>query len=148
MKEWGFLIGFLALFHLFTIVSWDYPFVSALYPRMLLGCGFVLGGIQMVLLLKGKMGTAGEKPDTRADPKRMWIYLGGGILYIVLMPVLGFILGTLLVMVLLFVLFKINMKTSLGVAIGTPLILYFIFSLALGIPLPKGPIENLLLGLL
>ena len=148
MKEWAFLVGFLALFLLFTIVSWDYPFVSALYPRMLLGCGFVLGGVKMVLLLKGKMGPAGEKPETHADPKRMWIYLGGGILYIVLMPIFGFTLGTLLVIGLLLSFFKINLKTTLGVAIGTPLILYSIFALALGIPLPRGPIEDLLLSLL
>jgi len=78
----------------------------------------------------------------------MWIYLGGGILYIVLMPIFGFTLGTLLVIGLLLSFFKINLKTTLGVAIGTPLILYSIFALALGIPLPRGPIEDLLLSLL
>lgn len=148
MKESGFLVGFLAFFLLFTIVSWDYPFVSALYPRMLLACGFALAGGKIVLLLKGKTALAGVKTETHAHPKRMWVYLGSGILYIVLMPIFGFILGTLCVMVLLFGLFKINMKTTLGLAIVTSLILYSIFALALGIPLPKGPIEHFLLGLL
>ena len=147
MKDWLFLLGLVAFFLFFTISSWDYPFISALYPRMLLIAGLVLSGTKIILKLKSKYKereteqTAGE-PETSPYPKRMWIYLGSGILYILLMPALGFILSSLITMMILFSLFGIKLKTSLGIAVGTSLSLYVIFVIALGIPLPKGVVEN------
>lgn len=146
MKEWIFLLGFLSLFLLFTLTSWDYPFVSALYPRILLICGFILLGAKIAFVLKEEKRTdpAGGNPDSSPYPKRMWIYLGSGILYMLLMPTLGFILSSLIILILLLRLFGNNLRITLGVATGVSLILYFIFALALGIPLPKGVIEGLL----
>ena len=150
MKEWIFLLGFVALALLLTIVSWDYPFISALYPRILLGCGFILSGIKIVRLLskKGKekgTGETAEDAETLRYPKRMWIYLGSGILYILLMPLLGFILSSFLTLMVLFALYRVRFKTTLSVALGTSAALYLIFVVFLDIPMPRGIIENWLL---
>jgi hypothetical protein len=146
VKEWSFLSGFLALALFLTVTSWDYPFISALYPRMLLISGFVLCGIKLIRMLGSKEQKAVEQVGDREDlryPGRMWVYLGCGILYMVLMPVLGFILSSLVTLVILFGLYRINLKTNLGVSIGTALALHFIFVAALDIPLPKGVLEKL-----
>jgi hypothetical protein len=74
----------------------------------------------------------------------MWVYLGSGVLYMVLMPVLGFILSSLVTLMILFGLYRINLKTTLGVSIGTAFALHYIFVVALDIPLPKGVLEKIL----
>jgi hypothetical protein len=146
MKEWIFLLGFLSFFLLFTITSWDYPFVSALYPRILLASGFILGVLKVVFLLKRRPRGGEAKRDQPQEPfhrRRMWFYLGCGVLYIILMPLLGFIASSLITLLLLFALFGIHWKTTVAVAIGTSTVLYLIFAVALDIPLPKGFLENL-----
>jgi len=145
VKEWAFLLGFVALALFLTVSSWDYPFISALYPRMLLISGFVLSGIKVVRMLRNKGPKAEEQVgdgETLRYPERMWVYLGCGILYMVLMPLLGFILSSLVTLMILFGLYRINLKTTLGVSIGTALALYFIFVVALDVPLPKGVLEK------
>jgi len=149
MKDWLFLLGFNAFALFLTMSSWDYPFISALYPRMLLACGFVLSGIKVVLMLRSKSKEKGVDRtavtvETSPNPKRMWIYLGSGILYILLMPDLGFILSSLVILIILLTLFGIKLKTTLSVAVGTSLALYLIFVIFLGIPMPKGVVESLL----
>jgi hypothetical protein len=146
MKEWSFLLGFVALALFLTISSWDYPFISALYPRMLLISGFVLCGIKVVRMLGNKQQKVKEQVGDEENlryPERMWVYLGSGVLYMVLMPVLGFILSSLVTLTILFGLYRINLKTNLGVSIGTALALHYIFVVALDIPLPKGVLERL-----
>jgi Tripartite tricarboxylate transporter TctB family len=133
MKDWAFLLGFVALALFLTFVSWDYPFISALYPRMLLACGFILSGIKMVKMLTGKHNgkrteEMAEESETFRYPRRMWIYLGSGILYVLLMPVLGF--------------FGVKFKTTFSVALGSTVGLHLIFVAFLQIPLPRGIIEN------
>ena len=149
MKEWAFLSGFVALALFLTVTSWDYPFISAFYPRMLLISGFVLSGIKVVRMLRNKEKEQGVEEqagdgETLRYPERMWVYLGCGILYMVLMPLLGFILSSLVTLMILFGLYRINLKTTLGVSIGTALALHYIFVVALDIPLPKGVLEKLL----
>jgi hypothetical protein len=146
VKEWSFLLGFVALALFLTISSWDYPFISALYPRMLLISGFVLCGIKVVRMLGNKQQKVKEQVGDEENlryPERMWVYLGSGVLYMVLMPVLGFILSSLVTLTILFGLYRINLKTNLGVSIGTALALHYIFVVALDIPLPKGVLEKL-----
>jgi len=149
VKEWAFLSGFVVLALFLTVTSWDYPFISAFYPRMLLISGFVLSGIKVVRMLRNKgkeQGVEEQAGDSEIlrYPKRMWVYLGCGILYMVLMPVLGFILSSLVTLMILFGLYRINLKTTLGVSIGTAFALHYIFVVALDIPLPKGVLEKLL----
>ncbi|MDN5347697.1 MAG: Tripartite tricarboxylate transporter TctB family [Clostridia bacterium] len=147
-KDWAFLTGFLAFALFLTISSWDYPFIVAIYPRLLLICGFVLSGLKIAFIFKNKsevkVEVAEAGPGGSENRKYMWIYLACGILYMLLMPVLGFILSTFVTMIVLLGLFRIEFKTALPVAVGTPLILYVIFVIALEIPLPKGIVENLL----
>jgi hypothetical protein len=147
MKDWAFLLGFVALALLLTIVSWDYPFISALYPRILLACGFILSGIKIALMLsrRGKERRTGEmteESEILRYPKRMWIYLGSGMLYVLLMPFLGFILSSFFILMLLFGLYGVKFKTTLRVALCSSLALYLIFVVFLAIPMPRGIIEN------
>lgn len=147
MKEWVFLLGFVVLALFLTIVSWDYPFISALYPRMLLACGFILSGIKMVQMLGSKDKEKGteeitEESETLRYPKRMWTYLGSGMLYVLLMPFLGFILSSFITLMVLFGLFRVKFSTTLSVALGSSLVLYLLFVVFLNIPLPRGVIEN------
>jgi hypothetical protein len=145
VKEWAFLLGFVALALFLTVSSWDYPFISALYPRMLLISGFVLSGIKVIRMLGNKGQKAEEQVGDKENlryPERMWAYLGCGILYMFLMPVLGFILSSLVTLMILFGLYRINLKTTLGVSVGTALALHYVFVVALDIPLPKGVLEK------
>ena len=147
MKEWAFLLGFVALALFLTIASWDYPPISALYPRMLLACGFILSGIKMVRML-GSQSREKRTEEITEDserlryPKRMWIYLGSGMLYVLLMPVLGFILSSFITLMVLFGLYRVKFSTTLSVALGSSLTLYLLFVVFLNIPLPRGIIEN------
>lgn len=150
MKDWAFLLGFLIFAVLLTISSWDYPFITALYPRLLLTCGFILCGVKIGLMFRNKAGIKNEDETGEATsnlqkkPINMWIYLGCGFLYTLLMPILGFILSTLLTLVVLFGLFRVKTIINLTIALSTSLVLYVIFVIALDIPLPKGIIENML----
>jgi len=147
MKDWAFLFGVVGLSLFLTFISWDYPFISALYPLMLLACGFILSGIKMVKMLtskhKGKRTEEmAEESETLRYPRRMWIYLGSGILYVLLMPVLGFLLSTFVTLMVLFGFFGVKFKTTFGVALGCTVGLHLIFVAFLQIPLPRGIIEN------
>ncbi|KYH31762.1 tripartite tricarboxylate transporter TctB family protein [Neomoorella mulderi] len=145
MKDWAFVTGFLIFALFLTISSWNYPFVSAIYPRLLLICGFVLSIIKIVIKLRNRAPEqVPEETGTSKNLKKMWIYLGNGILYVLLMPVLGFTLSTFVILIALLSLFGIRFKTTLGVAICSSAILYIVFVVLLGIPLPRGIFEELL----
>lgn len=149
MKEWVFVLGFVALAVFLTAVSWDYPFISALYPRLLLACGFFLSGVKIFRLLRDRKKQIVRAAPAGAEehpphPQRMWIYLGSGVLYMLLMPPLGFILSSFVTLFVLFRFYGLQPKTTLSVSLGTPLSLHFLFVVALRIPLPRGVVERLL----
>jgi hypothetical protein len=98
-----------------------------------------------MLTSKGKgirTGGMAEESEVLRYPKRMWIYLGSGILYILIMPFLGFILSSFITLLVLFASYRVKLKTTFSVASGTSLVLYLIFVVFLDIPMPRGIIEN------
>jgi hypothetical protein len=83
-----------------------------------------------------------EESEILRYPQRMWIYLGSGMLYVLLMPLLGFILSSLITLTVLFGLYGVKLHTTLSVALSSSFILHFLFVVFLNIPLPRGIVEN------
>jgi len=148
MREWVFVISFLSFIVFFAITSWNYPYISILYPRIIMVIGAILGVAKIVMLLRKRKEDKTEEEERieedYVDQKKMWMYLACGILCIVIMPYLGFALTSIITLGILFTLLGLNLRTIGIISIGTTLALYVIFVLLLKIPLPKG----ILLGLL
>ena len=136
-----------------TILSWTYPFPAALFPRLLLGAGFVVCTLELIMKLKHKERgperghhSAEEVPaegSIKEGRTRIAIFVACGLSYLFLLPTLGYILTQFLVIGVLFTLLGINWKTTLALAVGTAFGGYLLFAVALQLPLPVGVVERL-----
>jgi len=144
VREWTYVGIFASLCLALLIVSRDYPFIAVIYPRLLLCLGLVLCCLRVIQLLR-KRGRAAEEPIEFGGQERYtWVYLAGGILYIAVTPLLGFLFTTLLVMGLLLFLLGENIRTIVAVTVLTSFGFYAIFGIVLGLQLPQGVLERLL----
>jgi hypothetical protein len=148
------LTGFFGFLVFLTIVSWTYPFQAALFPRLLLGAGFVVCTLELIMKLKHKgqgparghrsSEEAPAKESIRESRNRIAIFVACGLSYLFLLPVLGYILTQFLVIGVLFILLGIKWKTTLALAVGTSFGGYLVFAVALQLPLPVGVLERLI----
>jgi len=148
------LIGFLSFLIFLTILSWTYPFEAALFPRLLLGAGFVIGILELIMKLRHK-GKSPERGHHSSDEDlsggsikesrlRIAIFVACGLSYLFLLPPLGYILTQFLVIGVLLTLLGINWKITLALAVGTAFGGYLVFAVALQLPLPTGIVERLI----
>lgn len=153
-KDVVLLIGSFSFLIFLTILSWDYPFQAALFPRLLLGAGFVVCTLELIMKLKHK----GQGPERghhsskealaggsiKESRARIAIFVACGFSYLFLLPTLGYILTQFLVIGVLLTLLGINWKTTLALAVGTAFGGYLLFAVVLQLPLPTGVVERLI----
>jgi|WetSurMetagenome_2_1015567.scaffolds.fasta_scaffold36439_3 hypothetical protein len=147
ISSFGFII-------FLTILSWTYPFQAALFPRLLLVAGFVVCTLELIMELKHKGQSPGQGRHSSEEDLsggsikegrlRIAIFIACGLSYLFLLQPLGYILTQFLVIGVLFTLLGMNWKTTLALAVGTAFGGYFVFAVALQLPLPTGIVERLI----
>jgi len=142
------------------------PIADPIGPRGIptgLGIAFVLGGGGLVarrLVRWGREGTyvepegsqddAGVPPGSARRALSIWVV---GAIYVLLLPVLGYLIGTPLFVGATLRLLHLNRSAILGVPaiVALPIlytaISYALFATLLGIRLPLGPVRDLFLAL-
>ncbi|MBX2806977.1 MAG: tripartite tricarboxylate transporter TctB family protein [Hyphomicrobiales bacterium] len=113
-----------------------------LFPRLigvgLLGCG--------VLLVISGLGTREQVPlvtlgDWATDSRAFFNFLlvpVALLFYILASDWLGFIISSLIILLTLLYRFGVSLLTSLAVAVGTTIVIQFVFASVLLVPLPWG----------
>ena len=104
-----------------------------LFPSVLGGLGTLLG----MILLTGALRKAREDAPAPVRMRDMLVILGLSVLYNLALTPLGFIAATLLYLLVACALFGVRRpQVLLPVSILTPLALYLIFKIGLGVRLP------------
>jgi hypothetical protein len=153
-RDLFFFAGYFAFLIFLTIVSWNYPNKSALFPRMLIAAGFLVCGSALWKRLARKEALKRDvdahrpeepvKKGLKRDGVRIGVYAACGFLYPLLLPTLGYILTQFLIMSVLLTCLRVSWKTVLALAIGTALGGYLVFAVGLELPLPKFVLEKIL----
>lgn len=138
----------LALSVLVLFGSWGFAYWTetapgpAFLPYWLAGAGFVLFGLRLIEVWReGGNDDAGSPWPERAALLRVILTFAGLIAIPILSPVLGMLPGVVLFMgFLLIVLLRRPLLPSLATIAVTGGIIYVIFVLWLGVPLPTGAI--------
>lgn len=135
---WG-AVAVLAAGGVFFFYSLAYPYTSEIgpgpgfFPLWLSGLLLVLGLFYLAAGLRGK-DSAERMPDARGFRKILFI-LGSMALYVLLLPLLGFVAASaLFLFALLFRAYKPPVNAA--VSVGTSVFLYLLFAVFLGVKLP------------
>jgi hypothetical protein len=122
---------------------------------MAIGAFLVVGGlvqsVRTALYIRryGKWAPEEGVQDEPEHPSSRWralIFIGGCFVFLVLMQPLGFLIAMPLAIVAgLWSMGYANWMRRAVVAIGFTLFAFAMFVLVLGVPLPDGPIENMLI---
>ncbi|WP_354669942.1 tripartite tricarboxylate transporter TctB family protein [Roseibium aggregatum] len=120
-------------------------------PR-LIGTGGILLGLYLVVTsqFKGKVVSFPSEGNGRADwlkDRRKFAVLavlGSVIFYMLASPVAGFLPTVVVMTGTLMLLLGVKVLTTVTISFVTAFVTYFGFSHLLLVPLPRGPIENLL----
>jgi hypothetical protein len=122
---------------------------------MAIGAFLVVGGlvqsVRTALYIRryGKWAPEEGVQDEPEHPSSRWralIFIGGCFVFLVLMQPLGFLIAMPLAIVAgLWSMGYANWMRRAVVAIGFTLFAFAMFALVLGVPLPDGPIENMLI---
>jgi len=121
-----------------------------IYPAFIAICLFVLGALQVVQTFVLEPSERKGPPISREAMKRLIVPVCSMFVYILLLPVTGFLVGTVLFLVLLMRYSQINdYRRSLPISAGVAVLLQFVFGQFLGVPLPEGvfPVARYLPGL-
>jgi putative tricarboxylic transport membrane protein len=146
------LIGFSVLIYAMTL---GLPVQSsagglnpASFPRSL---AIVITALSLVLVLRGVMrGTKEKQPPLRGPLfGQMALFFGIMLIYVLLMPRIGYIVSTLIFLALSFVLIMPrrsarDIAVGLGFVVASTLAVYYIFGIFLGVPLIEGPVDRFL----
>lgn len=109
------------------------------YPAFIAGCLFVLGIVQIIQSIVLEPPEL-QGPDISLPAlKRLVPPFLGLFVYILLLPVLGFLIGTFLFLVLLMRYSNLtNYRTTMPISIAVAVVLQYIFGRLLRVPLPEG----------
>lgn len=122
----------------FRVVEWDamgLPF----WPRLVLGC---LGGLSLLFVARGSLD---DGPHQLLDA-RAFAVLGGGVLYVALIPLIGYVIVTP-VFIAAFSFWlgprtgRSALQATLTAAIATAVI-YYVFKESLYVQFPEGLLEE------
>lgn len=103
-------------------------------PRLLSIVMFVLGAILILKSIINHKDTV-EVIDLKSE-KDVILYLGNLVLFLILMPVIGFLASAVLMSVLAFAIFKEKHKLYYVIVIAVCAVVYTVFRFLLNIPLP------------
>lgn len=151
------LVPFIVLSLLFlgVIESWNYPLRSKIYPLIIIGSCFVfvvLGIISDLKKIKAEKkyesiklrAIASSLKDVQFQ-KQIFMVIST-ILYSAFVNMSGFIIISTLYLFFNFYIQGVRSKFILPIiSIMSPIILYIIFGIYIKIPLPRGPVEKLVM---
>ncbi len=113
------------------------------FPNVVLTVMCVCSAIVVVqeFLKLSRAENTEENALTWKDYGRVIILMAGILVYILVMPTLGFIIPTMLLVALCMALFgEKNVLLLASVSIVAPLAVFFLFKKILAVPLPTGPL--------
>lgn len=116
---------------------------AALYPRLLAGLLLFLLTLQVVsdVRIKGP-SVSGEDPAAPGQARQTGFVALGIVIYIALLPVLGFVMATpAFIILLMLVLGDRNLTTLIGVPLGITLGCLVVFQGLFNVNLPRGLFE-------
>ena len=122
-----------------------------IYPAFIAVCLFVLGTIQVIQTFVLEPSERDGPPISREAMKRLVVPVSSMLVYILLLPLTGFLVGTVLFLVLLMRHAQItDYWRSVPISAGVAVLLQFVFGQFLGVPLPEGvfPVARYLPGAL
>ena len=146
MKANDLIIGALTLLVglLLLITSFDYPAL----PGQAYGAGGLGIGLGVALLVKGwRGGVALVSLDAWARDRRAIGVAGTLVTTVFVILVsgdLGFVVTAIIAMFAMMLIGGIRVAVALVVSVSASLVIYLAFSRLLLVPLPRGPVENLL----
>lgn len=139
----GFAIMMYALMAIFLIPLLSYPPSVRIYPMVILSLFFIMTTIYIINAYRQYRKTKEIEEDLRETfaafiPRQFLIVLGLILVYIILVPIIGFYITTAIYLALS--LFALKVKP---IQIGLTLVFFFlllygVFTLFLRVPLPKG----------
>lgn len=125
------------------------------FPKVI-GAFLVIGGLvqsvrtALYIHRYGKWSPEEGVPDEPEHPSSRWralIFIAGCFVFLLLMQPLGFLISMpLAILAGLWLMDYANWVRRAVVAIGFTLFAFAMFALVLGVPLPAGPIENMLIN--
>ncbi len=134
------VLGIIACLSIFMLVSSrDFRTLGKLFPQIISGLALVMCIVQ-AYLTKTKSGEPPKKSKKPANNlKNHYAVVGIGVLYLILLPFLGFILASIamLVSVPLFLGYR-NQKVIWSIAIISTCVFYYVFKTLFYVPLPQG----------
>lgn len=121
--------------HAFGVTSRTFPYIAATLVGV---CGVLL----LVKSLRGSFRSETDDEETgfnREELWRLWPYVAATFVYILLIPLLGYLSSTVLALAALLALSGARLSfIFLIVCILVPVGLYFFFSQVMQVPLPTG----------
>ena len=121
----------------FTVGPRFFPYLAA----------SIIGLLSIIMIIDSRLKLrSGDSesfaPITKAQLKPVSVFIGIGILYILLLPYLGVIIATPLCLTVYFWYFELrNWIWIAALSIGTTLIVYLCFAKLMMVPLPMGFLE-------
>ncbi|NWG04062.1 MAG: tripartite tricarboxylate transporter TctB family protein [Syntrophaceae bacterium] len=114
----------------------------AYWPKFLLICLMILSFLVAVDAIRGRKKREAEKEGTQKSESgkvRLFLAIGFIVLYFILMQVLGFILLTpFFLIAFMYLLGERKKKWIFGVSIGLTILIVWVFTKAMYVPLPRG----------
>ncbi len=123
---------------IFLIMSGSIPATPALFPRLMSVVAILLGVLQSAAALTLPADQAEQDQSSRSMVVFLEI-LGVIVLHIILLSTAGFVVANLVLTLGLFLVLGYRRWAPMSVAaVGVTMLLYLVFRIALGIPLPTG----------
>ena len=123
---------------IFLIMSGSIPATPALFPRLMSVVAILLGVLQSAAALTLPADRAEQDQSSRSMVVFLEI-LGVIVLHIILLSTAGFVVANLVLTLGLFLVLGYRRWAPMSVAaVGVTMLLYLVFRIALGIPLPTG----------
>ena len=120
--------------HAFGVTSRTFPYIAATLVSV---CGALL--LLKSLRRSGRSDATDQTGFRREELWRLWPYVAVTIVYVLLMPLLGYVSTTVLALAALLLLSGVRPSLIfLAVCILVPAGLYFFFSQVMQVPLPTG----------
>ena len=121
---------------MFTIGPRFFPYLAALVIGIL-AMALIVGNIRKI-----SDNEAGQTYFTTEELKHVFVFIVIGIIYIILLQMIGVMIATPLCLLSFFIYFEVrSWPWMIGLSLGTTIVIYLSFAKLMMVPLPMGFLE-------